>query len=59
MNNMIKINFGLALLVLVIILISLFYKEVNKNFVTINEQLEIINSKLDHIQYDLHELEEK
>ena len=58
-NNMIKVNFGLALLVLVIILISFFYKEVNKNFVTINEQLEIINSKLDHIEYDLHELEEK
>ena len=54
-----KINFGLALLVLVIILISFFYKEINKNFVTINEQLEVIDSKLDHIEYDLHELEEK
>ena len=56
---MIKVNFGLALLVLVIILISIFYKNVNQNFVTINEQLEIISSKLDHIEYDLHELEEK
>ena len=56
---MIKVNLGLALLVLVIMLISIFYKNVNQNFVTINEQLEIISSKLDHIEYDLHELEEK
>ena len=54
-----KVNFGLALLVLVIILISFFYRDLNKNFVTIYEQLEVINSKLDHIEYDLHELEEK
>ena len=34
-------------------------QKVNKNFIAINEQLEVINSKLDHIEYDLHELEEK
>ena len=54
-----KVNFGLVLLVLVIILTSFFYKEVNKNFVAIDEKLEVINSKLDHIEYDLHVLEEK
>ena len=54
-----KVNFGLVLLVLVIIQISFFYKKVNKSFVTIDEKLELINSKLDHIEYDLHELEEK
>ena len=54
-----KVNFGLALIVIVLIFLSLFYMKVNKNFLTINEQLEVINSKLDHIDYDLHELEEK
>lgn len=54
-----KVNFGLALLVLVIVLISFFYKKLSKNLVIIYEQLEVINSKLDHIEYDLHELEEK
>ena len=53
-----KVNFGLALLVIVLIFLSLFYIKVNNNFLTINEQLEVINSKLDHIDYDLHELEE-
>ena len=54
-----KVNFGLALLVLVIVLISFFYKKINKDFATIIDQLEVIDSKLDHIEYDLHELEEK
>jgi len=54
-----KVNIGLALLVMALIFLSLFYMKVNKNFLTINEQLEVINSKLDHIDYDLHELEEK
>ncbi len=31
----------------------------NRNFISINDQLEVINSKLDHLEYDLHELEEK
>ena len=54
-----KVNFGLALLVIVLIFISIFYTKVNKNFLIISDQLEVINSKLDHIDYDLHELEEK
>tara|TARA_B100000886_G_scaffold324361_1_gene268982 strand:+ start:751 stop:921 length:171 start_codon:yes stop_codon:yes gene_type:complete len=54
-----KVNLGLALLILVIILILFFYKKVDEKFISINEQLEVINSKLDHIEYDLHELEEK
>ena len=54
-----KVNFGLALLVLVIILISFLYKKVDEKFLSIYEQLEVINYKLDHIEYDLHELEEK
>lgn len=54
-----KVNFGLALLVLILIFLSIFNAKVNNNFLTINEQLELINSKLDHIDYDLHELEEK
>ena len=54
-----KVNFGLALLVIALIFLLLFYMKVNKNFTTINEQLEIINSKLDHIDYDLHEMEEE
>ena len=54
-----KVNFGLALLVLLIILTSFLYKEINKNFIAIDAQLEVISSKLDHIEYDLHELEEK
>ena len=31
----------------------------NKNFISIKDQLEVINSELDHLEYDLHELEEK
>ncbi len=54
-----KVNFGIALLVFVLIFLSIFYTEVKQNFLTINDQLEVINSKLDHIDYDLHELEEK
>ena len=53
-----KVNLGIALLVFVIVFLSLFYIKVSKNFLTINEELEDINSKLDHIDYDLHELEE-
>lgn len=53
-----KVNFGLALLVILLLFLSLFYIRVHKSFLTINEQLEVINSKLDHIDYDLHELEE-
>ncbi|GIR26654.1 MAG: hypothetical protein CM15mP40_12620 [Alphaproteobacteria bacterium] len=55
-----KVNFGLALLSFSDNISSHYFTlKVNKNFVTINEQLEVINSKLDHIEYDLHELEEK
>ena len=54
-----KVNFGLALLVFIIIILSLFYTYVSKNIAKISEQLEVIDSKLDHIEYDLHELEEK
>ena len=53
-----KVNLGLALLVIALIFLSLFYIKADKNFLTIIEQLEVINSKLDHIDYDLHELEE-
>ena len=53
-----KVNFGIALLVFVLIFLSIFYTKVKQNFLTINDQLEVINSKLDHIDYDLHELEE-
>ncbi len=54
-----KVNFGLTLLVFIIIILSLFYTKIRNNFETISEQLEVIDSKLDHIEYDLHELEEK
>ena len=54
-----KVNFVLALLVLLIVLVSFFYKKINKDFATIIAQLEVIDSKLDNIEYDLHELEEK
>ena len=54
-----KVNFGIALLVFVILLLFVFYSKVNKNFSIINEQLDVINAKLDHLEYDLHELEEK
>ena len=54
-----KVNFGIALLVFVLIFLSIFYTKVKQNFLTINDQLEVINSKLDHIYYDLNELEEK
>ena len=54
-----KINFGLVLLILIIIMLSLFYTKISRNFTIMIEQLEIIDSKLDHIEYDLHELEEK
>ena len=57
--NMNKINFGLVLLILIIIMLSLFYTKISRNFTIMSEQLEIIDSKLDHIEYDLHELEEK
>ena len=54
-----KVNLGLILLVFVIIFLSIIYVNFNKSFKIIDEQLEVINSKLDHIEYDLHELEEK
>ncbi len=54
-----KVNFGIALLIFVILFLSIFYAKVNNSFLEIDEQLEVINSKLDHIEYDLHELEEK
>ncbi len=54
-----KINFGIALLIFTIIILFLFYTKIGKDFTLISEQLEIIDSKLDHIEYDLHELEEK
>ena len=52
-----KVNFGIALLVFVIVFLSLFYTKVSKNLLTINKKLEEINSKLDHLDDDLHELE--
>ena len=33
--------------------------QLNDNINFISEQFEIMNSKLDHLEYDLHELEEK
>ena len=54
-----KINLGLFFLIIIIaILMSLFIK-IDKNFISIKDQFEVINSKLDHLEYDLHELEEK
>ena len=35
-----KVNFGIALLVFVVVFLSLFYTKVSKNFLTINEKLE-------------------
>ena len=54
-----KVNLGLILLVFVIIFLSIIYMSINKNLKIIDEQLEVINTKLDHIEYDLHELGEK
>ena len=56
---MAKVNLGLVFLVIAILILGFLYVKVNSNFVLIAEQLEIINSKLDHLEYDLHELEEK
>ena len=58
--NMKKVNIGLALLIIVILsLLLLRSTNADRNFSVIKEQLEVINSKLDHIEYDLHEMEEK
>ena len=38
---------------------TFLYVKMDKNFTSVKRQLEIINSKLDHLEYDLHELEEK
>ena len=54
-----KVNIGLALLIIVILSLLLLYTNADRNFSVIKEQLEVINSKLDYIEYDLHEMEEK
>ena len=56
---MTKINIGLILLIMVIIMLILFYLSTNKSLSFITEEIEAINSKLDHLEYELHELEEK
>ena len=56
---MTKVNLGLAFLVIVIMMLVLLYVKIINNSNSFAEQLEVINSKLDHLEYDLHELEEK
>ena len=56
---MTKINVGLFSLIVVIFILMYLHTKINKNFVYLKDQLEVINSKLDHLEYDLHELEEK
>ena len=54
-----KINLGLLFLIIVIVILMTLFIKTNKNFLSLKDQLEVINSKLDHLEYDLHELEEK
>ena len=56
---MTKINLGLCFLIIVMITLTFLFVKMDNNFVSIMEQMEIINSKLDHLEYDLHEFEEK
>ena len=56
---MTKINLGLFFLIITIIILTYLFVKMEKNFISITDQFEIINSKLDHLEYDLHELEEK
>ena len=54
-----KINLGLFFLITVIVILMYLFLKMDKNFILIKDQLETINAKLDHLEYDLHELEEK
>ena len=56
---MTKINIGLFFLITVIAILTYLLLQMDKNFILIKDQLETIDSKLDHLEYDLHELEEK
>ena len=56
---MTKINIGLFFLIIAIVILAFIYVKTEKNYIFVKDQLEIINSKLDHLDYDLHELEEK
>ena len=56
---MTKINLGLFFLIISIIILTFLYVKTDKNYIFVKDQLEIINSKLDHLEYDLHELEDK
>ena len=56
---MIKVNFGFDLLNSSDNTYLFFYKEVDKNFVTIQIAIKSSELKLDHIEYDLYVLEEK
>ena len=56
---MTKVNFGLFFLIIVLLILIFLHIQMDKNFVYLRDQLEVINSKLDHLDYDLHELEEK
>ena len=56
---MTKINLGLFFLIISIIILAFLYVKTDKNYKFVKDQLEIINSKLDHLEYDLHELEDK
>ena len=57
--QMSKINLGLFFLIMIIVILMSLFIKMNKNFISIKDQLEVINSELDHLEYDLHELEEK
>ena len=54
-----KINFGLFSLLIVMAISIFLYVKIELNFISVMDQLDIINSKLDHLDYDLHELVEK
>ncbi len=56
---MAKINLGLFLLIIAILILGFLYFKTDKNYMFIKDELEVINSKLDHLEYDLHELEDK
>ena len=56
---MTKINLGLFFLIITILILGLLYFKTHTNYMFVKDQLEVINSKLDHLEYDLHELEDK
>ena len=56
---MTKINLGLFLLTIAILILVFLYFKTDENYKFVKEQLEVIDSKLDHLEYDLHELEDK